>query len=139
MLGTSGLSPGPTSSAASFSVLSRLPRPLSSSVQGGDGPLLLPRCELRALGRKQGYTGGMKTAISIDDSLLEKVDALAAEWRLPRSRVFALAAKELIRKHEDEAILDALNRAYEDDDGAGDELLARARRRSHRRQVEGEW
>ncbi|MCB1034380.1 MAG: CopG family transcriptional regulator [Acidobacteria bacterium] len=80
----------------------------------------------------------MKTAISIDEPLLKKVDALAAEWKLPRSRVFALAAEELVRKHEDEAILEALDKVY----GVEDEeerRLVDAHRRSHRQLLKGTW
>ncbi len=80
----------------------------------------------------------MKTAISLDEMLQKKVDALAAQWRLPRSRVFAVAAEEFVRKHEDREMLKALDRVYGAED-APEKVSKEARRQAHRRQVEGTW
>lgn len=81
---------------------------------------------------------GMKVAISIEENLLKRVDALATEWRMPRSRVFALAAEELILKHENREMLEALDRVYGEESDE-DEARKQARRQAHRRQVEGTW
>lgn len=83
----------------------------------------------------------VKTAISIEEPLLAKVDELAERMELPRSRVLALAAEEFIRKHESQRLLEALNRAYEDEpEGESEESRVRSHwRRKHRQQAQGEW
>lgn len=80
-----------------------------------------------------------KTAISVQESLLEQVDLLALRMQLPRSQVFSLAAKEFIDRHENRRLLEEINAAYADifdeEEGA---MLGRMRRH-HRRTVEGQW
>ncbi|MBV7334347.1 hypothetical protein KFU94_40155 [Chloroflexi bacterium TSY] len=56
----------------------------------------------------------VKTAISLEDSLFEKVEALMKELQISRSRLFALAVQEFIERHENRRLLAALNAAYDD-------------------------
>ena len=81
----------------------------------------------------------VKTAISIGKDLFEKVDQLAEKLDIPRSQVFVRAVDEFIQRHENRRILDALNDVYADEPDADDEALRAARRRHHKRIVEGEW
>lgn len=80
----------------------------------------------------------VKTAISLDADLLERIDAAARESSVPRSRLLAQAAEEYLRRRENERLLERLNSVYADD---GEEELALRRlwRPRHRRMVEGEW
>lgn len=80
----------------------------------------------------------VKTAISIEEALLERIDALAAELELPRSRLMALAAEDYLRKRRDAQILDQLNEVYGAPDVSEDEVQRR-HRPGHRRRVEGGW
>lgn len=80
----------------------------------------------------------VKTAISIEEALLERIDALAAELELPRSRLMALAAEDYLRKRRDAQILAELNEVYGEPDTRDDETRRRHRTR-HRKRVEGEW
>lgn len=79
----------------------------------------------------------VKTAISLDRDLLERIDALAEELDQPRSRVLAMAAEELLRRRESRELLERLNRAHGPEGGgiAHKDL----RRRKHRDLVQGEW
>lgn len=80
----------------------------------------------------------VKTAISIEEALLERIDALAAKLELPRSRLIALAAEDYLRKRRDAEILDQLNEVYGERDVSEGELRRR-HRPGHRRRVEGGW
>ena len=81
----------------------------------------------------------MKTAVSIDESLFERVDAVANELAIPRSRLFALAVEEYVRRYENQKLLEALNAAYDDSpDPAQQDRLLRMRYKQ-RDLEEGEW
>ena len=81
----------------------------------------------------------VKTAISLDESLFQQVEALAKELNIPRSRLFALAVEEFIERHENEELFQAINAAYEDAPDAEEEALRRARRAQHREMVQEQW
>lgn len=81
----------------------------------------------------------VKTAISIEEGLLERIDALAAELELPRSRLLALAAEDYLRKRHDAQILARLNEVYGEPDAGEDDELRLHHRTRHRRLVEGGW
>ena len=57
----------------------------------------------------------VKTAISLQSSLLARIDAAATELGVSRSRFLARAAEELVRKLENRELLARINEAYEDD------------------------
>ena len=81
----------------------------------------------------------VKTAISLDAPLLQQIDAVAAELRMPRSRLLAEAAREFLKRYQNAKLLDALNKAHAS--GPTDKEIERRRawKRQHRRRVEGEW
>jgi predicted transcriptional regulator len=81
----------------------------------------------------------VKTAISLDAPLLQQIDAVAEELRIPRSRLLATAAKEFLLRHQSAKLLDALNRAHAN--GPSEEEVERRRvwKRQHRRRIEGEF
>jgi metal-responsive CopG/Arc/MetJ family transcriptional regulator len=81
----------------------------------------------------------VKTAISLQKSLFDQVEALAEELKLPRSRVFALAVEDFVRRYQSRRLLDRINAAYEDTPDPTEATLRRRMRRRHRRIVEGEW
>jgi metal-responsive CopG/Arc/MetJ family transcriptional regulator len=81
----------------------------------------------------------IKTAISLKDTLLEQIDALAEELDVSRSRLFVLAAEEFIRRHQNQQLLESINAAYDDLPDAEEERLDQQRRLKHRQLIEGEW
>lgn len=81
----------------------------------------------------------VKTAVSLDEELLERIDRVAEELRLPRSRLLARAAEEFLAEHENRKLLEQLNQAYSDAPAPEEEELLRGHRRRHRRRVEGSW
>ena len=81
----------------------------------------------------------VKTAISLEDTLFERVDALARELDISRSHLFALAAQQFIERYENQHLLEATNVAYEELPDPEEKSLRQTMRPYHRRMVEGEW
>jgi metal-responsive CopG/Arc/MetJ family transcriptional regulator len=81
----------------------------------------------------------IKTAISLQRSLFEQVDSLARTMNVSRSRLFALALEDYIRRHQNLQLLERINQAYSDAPDANEEERMRKMRRQHRNVVEGTW
>ncbi len=82
----------------------------------------------------------IKTAISLQASLFEQVEALAREMKISRSRVFVLALENFIRDYQDRRLFEQINQAFEDTPpDAREQQHLQQLRRHHRRMVEGEW
>ena len=56
----------------------------------------------------------VKTAISLQESLFEQAELLAAEMKISRSRLIAIALEEFIRRHQNRLLLEKINAAYGD-------------------------
>jgi len=80
-----------------------------------------------------------KTAISLDDELLKKMEYLADKNHLSRSAVFAEAAREYIVRRENQILFEAINDTYSQKPDKEEQQLTRQCKRSHRRMVEGQW
>jgi len=81
----------------------------------------------------------IKTAISLQKTLLQKIDALARELDISRSRLFALAAEEFLQRYQNRQLLDAINAAYDDLPDPEEEALRQQRRHQHRQLVDEPW
>jgi antitoxin MazE6 len=81
----------------------------------------------------------VKTAISLQKTLFEQVEALAREMNVSRSHLFSLALEDFVRHHQNRQLLEQLNAAYDDAPDATERALQRTMRRQQRRMVEGEW
>ena len=81
----------------------------------------------------------IKTAISIDKTLFEKMNELAHELKTSRSHVFALAATEFIQRRKNLKLLEALNAAYDDSPDAGEASLRSGMRPRHLKMVKDQW
>jgi len=57
---------------------------------------------------------GVKTAISLNEELFLKVNKLADNLHISRSKVFTLAVQDYVKKKENQALLARLNKAYKD-------------------------
>ncbi len=79
----------------------------------------------------------IKTAISIEKPIFEKMDVLAKNLKISRSRVFALAAQEFIQRHKNIELLKSLNNAY--DDLPESEPIVDEMRSSHYKMVQDQW
>lgn len=54
----------------------------------------------------------MKTAISLDDNLLQEADDVARQMGLSRSRLFAVALSEFLQRKKQDQMLSLLNEIY---------------------------
>jgi predicted transcriptional regulator len=59
-----------------------------------------------------GYTSGMKTAISIPDPIFREAERLARRLKKSRSQLYAEAMADYLRRHDADAVTEALNRVY---------------------------
>ena len=81
----------------------------------------------------------VKIAISLDKPLFEQAEILAREMNVTRSRLFMIAMDDLIRRHQNQLLLERINAAYSDTPPPAEQTLQLKMRRQHRQIVEGEW
>lgn len=81
----------------------------------------------------------VKTAVSIQKSLFDRVEALARKMKISRSRLYALALEDYIHRQENQQLLERINAAYNDTPDVAEHTYLHTMRRRHRKQVEGEW
>ncbi len=81
----------------------------------------------------------IKTAVSLEKTLCEQIDTLAHKLKVSRSRLFAMALEDFLRHHENEQLLQEINRAYQDEPDQSHQAERQGMRRLHRKIVDGEW
>jgi hypothetical protein len=81
----------------------------------------------------------VKTAISVQESLFERADALARQLHLSRSQLFSRALGEFLDRHENRMLLEAINHSLEGGPEPGETEQRRRMRGIQRRRVEGQW
>lgn len=79
----------------------------------------------------------IKTAISIEKPIFEKMEMLAKNFKVSRSFIFTQAAKEFIQRHQNNELLERINKAYEDQSES--EPLVSKMRSKHHDLVKEEW
>ena len=79
----------------------------------------------------------MKIAISLDDSLLREADDAARRLGVSRSRLFALAAADFLRRERHEEMLLRLNRVYSRQPEAADRAVVKGIKAKLRRTKDG--
>ncbi len=81
----------------------------------------------------------VKTAISLPEPLFHRVEAVADELQISRSQLVATAVDEFVKRYEKRALIEAINRAYEDDPPTTEEKeLLKGIRRKQRKLLEYE-
>ena len=83
-----------------------------------------------------GYTLGMKIAISVPDEVFARAERLAKRLQVSRSELYSRALREYLARHSPDEVTQALDRVCDElDTGANDFV-----REASRRIVEGtEW
>jgi len=81
----------------------------------------------------------VKTAISLQESLFERADALARQLHLSRSQLFSRALDDFLKRHESRMLLEAINRSLEGEPETDETERLRRMRDVQRRRVEGQW
>ena len=80
----------------------------------------------------------IKTAISIEEQLFQRISELAKKLNISRSRFFALATREFIERHQNIELLEALNRAYDHPSDTEAQLI-NSMHAKHRDLVKDQW
>lgn len=81
----------------------------------------------------------VKTAISIQESLFQEVEALAGEMNISRSKLFAIAIEEFIQRRRNRQLLQQINAAYDDTPDLEEREHQQRMKVRHRQLVEGQW
>ena len=81
---------------------------------------------------------GVKTAISLDEELLIKVNRLSNDLHVSRSKVFTLAMQDYLKKQENQDLLAQLNEAYEDFPSEEERRISKSMRNKHNNIIEQE-
>ncbi|MBN1516311.1 hypothetical protein JXA32_07060 [Candidatus Sumerlaeota bacterium] len=81
----------------------------------------------------------IKTAISLQESLFKQAESLARKMKVSRSRLFALALEDYLRRQQNLQLLEKINQTCADESDAAEQILLRKTRRGHRKIVEGAW
>ncbi len=81
----------------------------------------------------------VKTAVSLPEDVFERAEELARSLGTSRSRLYALALEEYLRRHEEDRLVERINAACDGAEPDPDERLLAGHRRLHREVVEGEW
>jgi len=81
----------------------------------------------------------VKTAVSLPESVFRKVEALAEELRVSRSRLFLMAIEQFTERRGNQELFEAISRAYAKPPSREEERFLRAAKRYHQRRTEKEW
>ncbi|MHB8091174.1 MAG: ribbon-helix-helix protein, CopG family [Syntrophales bacterium] len=81
---------------------------------------------------------GVKTAISLDQELLIKVNRLSNDLHVSRSKVFTLAVQDYLKKQENQSLLAQLNEAYDDFPPEKEREISESMRIKHKKIIEQE-
>ena len=77
-----------------------------------------------------GYTGGMKTAVSLPDQVFREAERFARRAKKSRSRLYAEALEEYLARHAPDEVTEDMNRVVEQlGEPAADRFVAAAGRR----------
>ena len=79
--------------------------PLTASGCAGSSELYLLRDA-----HGDGYTNGMKTAVSVPDDVFDRAEALARRERRSRSEVYSAALREYVARHAPDEVTEQLDR-----------------------------
>lgn len=81
----------------------------------------------------------IKTAVSLQESLFDRAEKLARRMQVSRSRLFAMALEDFIRRWENETLLDDINLAYDEASARDDSPPTGVIRRHMRRMIQDKW
>jgi metal-responsive CopG/Arc/MetJ family transcriptional regulator len=81
---------------------------------------------------------GVKTAISLDENLFKKVNEIAHDLHVSRSRVFTLAVIDFLKKQENISLLTQLNEAYGDQPTMEENKILNSMRKTQKKMSERE-
>jgi len=88
--------------------------------------------------RGEKMATSVKTAISLHKNLFDQVSELANEMSVSRSRLFALAVEDFIKKNENRKLLEKINAACDDHPDDEEKYVLNAMKKKHKKNIERE-
>ena len=85
---------------------------------------------MKRTGYNSGYTVNMKTAVSVPDDLFRLAEAAARRLRVSRSKLYATAISEFLKRQQGNAVTERLNEVYSRRPAKVDSALHRAQLKS---------
>jgi len=73
----------------------------------------------------------VKTAISMQKELFNKVNETAKELKISRSKLFVLAVQDFIKKQESQRLLSQINTAFDDYPDPDEQMIQSEMQRKH--------
>lgn len=80
----------------------------------------------------------VKTAVSLDRGLFQAGELLADDMRVSRSRLYAMALEDYVRRHENRRLLEQINSACQEGADTSERGLLDAMLPAQRHVLEGE-
>jgi hypothetical protein len=68
----------------------------------------------------------VKTAVSLPDEIFLQAEATAKKLRISRSKLYASAISEYLKRHRDDSVTERLNQVYSEHDSKLDPAFERA-------------
>jgi metal-responsive CopG/Arc/MetJ family transcriptional regulator len=81
----------------------------------------------------------IQTAISLEESLYEKVNTLAEEMKILPNELLTLAIEEYLKRHHTNQLLESIQEAYADGLDESEKAMLEGMRRHQRQLQEREW
>lgn len=81
----------------------------------------------------------VKTQFSLSKSMLERIEALAREMKISRSRLLAIAFEDFFRHYQNRQLLEQINQAYQDGPDEEEQKWLMHAQQSYRLLLEDEW
>ena len=81
----------------------------------------------------------IKTAISLQEDLFRQADSMAREMKITRSKLFAVALEEFVRRHQNRSLLRRINEAYTEEPDVAERRYLGKMRRHHRKALRDQW
>jgi predicted transcriptional regulator len=78
---------------------------------------------------ENGYTLGMKTAVSVPNEVFERAERLAKRLKVSRSELYSRALREYLARHSPDEVRQALDALCADLDTGVDDFVGEAGRR----------
>lgn len=85
---------------------------------------------MKVVGYNPGYTGPIKTAISVPDELFQKAEIEAKRLKMSRSELYSTALKKFLARMSDDDITRRLNEVYGDEPATIDPVIQEMAMRS---------
>ena len=80
----------------------------------------------------------VKTAISLQEDLFKKVNILASELHVSRSKLFVMAVQDFIKKEESKNLLNKINHAFSDAPNSDEIAVQNKMRVKHAKNIKSE-